>query len=418
LAAGQITGQIAWTATGFSATTYGQIDARYFVTGQPYAYRLTISSPASSKTPYKVQFWGNFENPSDALHLQYVSGPLNISQAGVIVPNPIGVPGQTFGILIEGWGCSVGGCIGDTGNSVTFTLELTPLADFKLSNDTVAGCKSVTGLVELLSPAPAGGVVLSVSDTLASATTPATVTISEGATKKSFSIKTTPVAANESGTVTVNLGGASLSQPLTVRPMGMASVSLTPTSVVGSQPVTGKATLECKAGPGPITVDLSSTNATVASPVAANIVVPQGVQSANFDVTTNAVQTRSYATIAGTANGITKSKKLTVNVAAAVAPISLKFGSVAVGQTSAPLNATLTNKGAVAFSVDSISLSGTAASWFAQTNNCPASLAAGASCTIGVTFTPQAAASKSAKLAIQTSATSTPLSVSVSGTGI
>jgi hypothetical protein len=200
--------------------------------------------------------------------------------------------------------------------------------------------------------------------------------------------------------------------------MGMASVSLTPTSVVGSQPVTGKATLECKAGPGPITVDLSSTNATVASPVAANIVVPQGVQSANFDVTTNAVQTRSYATIAGTANGITKSKKLTVNVAAAVAPISLKFGSVAVGQTSAPLNATLTNKGAVAFSVDSISLSGTAASWFAQTNNCPASLAAGASCTIGVTFTPQAAASKSAKLAIQTSATSTPLSVSVSGTGI
>jgi hypothetical protein len=185
-----------------------------------------------------------------------------------------------------------------------------------------------------------------------------------------------------------------------------------------SQPVNGKATLECNAGPGPVTVDLSSNNAGVAYPVAASIAVPQGLKSANFSVVSNAVPARSYATIAGTANGITKSKKLTVSVAAAVSPISLKFGSVVVGMTSASLNAILTNKGAVAFSVNSISLTGTYASWFARTNNCPASLAAGTSCTISVTFKPLAVASKSAKLTIATSATSTPLSVSLSGTGI
>jgi hypothetical protein len=78
----------------------------------------------------------------------------------------------------------------------------------------------------------------------------------------------------------------------------------------------------------------------------------------------------------------------------------------------------LTNKGAVPFSVSSISLTGTGAAWFAQTNNCPASLVAGASCVISVTFTPQTALTKSAKLSIATSATSTPLSVSLSGTGI
>jgi hypothetical protein len=72
----------------------------------------------------------------------------------------------------------------------------------------------------------------------------------------------------------------------------------------------------------------------------------------------------------------------------------------------------------VPFSVSSISLTGTGASWFAQTNNCPASLAPGASCTISVTFTPQAALSKSAKVSIATSATATPLSVSLSGTGV
>ena len=142
------------------------------------------------------------------------------------------------------------------------------------------------------------------------------------------------------------------------------------------------------------------------------------MQSATFDVVTNPVLAKTTATISGTANGITKSKVLTVTPAAVVAPTSLKFGSVTVGQTSAPLTATLTNKGAVPFTVNGISLTGTYASWFAQTNNCPANLAAGASCTVSVTFTPQAALSKSAKLSIATSATSMPLSVSLSGTGI
>ena len=305
-------------------------------------------------------------------------------------------------------------------NSLSVSVNPTPsaLADLTLSKSTVAGCKGVTGWVTLSAPAPVGGTVVAVSDTLASTTTPATIKIREGATSNYFTISTMPVAVNQTGTVTASLGRASLSQPLTVRPMGLTSVTLTPTSVVGSQPATGKATLECNAGPGPITVDLSSNNPAVASPVAASIVVPQGVKTANFDVTTTAVQAKSYATISGAANGITKSKKLTVNVAAAVSPTSLRFGSVAVGTASAPLNTTLTNNGATAVSINGIGLTGTAASWFAQTNNCPASLAAGASCTISVTFTPAAAASKSAKLSIATSATATPLSVSLSGTGV
>ncbi len=297
-------------------------------------------------------------------------------------------------------------------------IPLGVLRNFTLGSAMVAGCKSVKGTVGLSSPAQPGGLVLGVSDTLAAAAAPETVKIPEGATTKTFYFKTVPVTALESGTVTVSLGGEGLSQPLTVRPMGLSSLTLSPTTVVGSQPVTGKATLECKAGPGPVAVDLSSSNPAVASPVAASIVVPQSLQSSNFNVVTNAVQAKSYATITGAANGISKSKKLTVNVAAAISPTSLKFGSVPVGQTGAPLNTTLTNKGAAAFSVNSISVTGTAATWFARTHNCPASLPAGASCTIAVTFKPLAAASKSAKLTVATSATSTPLSVSLSGTGI
>ena len=289
---------------------------------------------------------------------------------------------------------------------------------FSLSKDLTPGCKPVTGTVTLMQPAPAAGLIATLSDTLVSASTPATLKFLAGATRKTFSVSTFPVDIAETGTVSVTLDGESQSLPLTVRPMVLSSLTLKPSTVVGSQPVVGKAALECKAGPGPVTVDLTTSAAEIAYPVAASIAVPQGVSSASFDVVTNPVLARSSAIIAGTANGITKSKKLTVNVAATVSPTGLKFGSVAVGQTSAALITTLTNKGAVPFSVNSIGLTGTAASWFAQTSDCPASLAPGASCTVSVTFEPISAASKSAKLSIATSATATPLSVSMSGTGV
>lgn len=289
---------------------------------------------------------------------------------------------------------------------------------FSLSKDLTPGCKRVTGTVTLAEPAPAAGLVATLADTLDSASTLPTLRFVAGATRKTFSVSTVPVDTAETGTVSVTLDGKTQSLPLMVRPMVLSSLRLTPSKVVGSQPVVGKATLECKAGPGPITVDLSSDNAGVAYPIAASIAVPQGDSYAAFDVVTNPVLAPSSAIIAGTANGVTKSRKLTVNVAAAVSAKSLRFGSVAVGTTSAPLTTTLTNWGAVAFSVDSIGLTGKYASWYAQTNDCPASLAAGASCTVSVTFSPQALATKSATLSIATSATDTPISVSLSGTGI
>jgi hypothetical protein len=292
------------------------------------------------------------------------------------------------------------------------------LAALTLGASVVAGCRSVSGKILLSAPAPTSGTVVTISDTLNSATSPVGVTVPGGATTRSFSIKTNPVAATESGSVIAKLGPTTLSQNLAVRPIGLAAVTLTPTSVVGGNSALGKALLECAAAPGAIEVVLSSSNSAAASPDAPSIFVPQGMQSATFDVTTNSVLARTTAVISGAAGGIQKSKLLTVTPAAVASPTSLKFLNVTVGQTSSALNVTLTNKGTVPFAIDTIGVTGTYAAWFAQTNDCPASLAPGGSCTTGVTFTPSAAASRSAKLQIYTSATSAPLSVSLSGTGI
>jgi hypothetical protein len=54
---------------------------------------------------------------------------------------------------------------------------------------------------------------------------------------------------------------------------------------------------------------------------------------------------------------------------------------------------------------------------FTQTNNCPASLAAGSSCTIMVTFTPSAAMKQTGTLTITDNAGGGQQTVALSGAG-
>lgn len=95
-----------------------------------------------------------------------------------------------------------------------------------------------------------------------------------------------------------------------------------------------------------------------------------------------------------------------------VSPAFLGFGAVAVGTTSQPKAVKLTNQLSTAVNLTSISTTGD----YVQTNNCPASLAAGASCTINVSFQPTAGTVIPGALSFSTSATG-PAPVSLNGTG-
>src|SRR5256884_4260307 len=71
-----------------------------------------------------------------------------------------------------------------------------------------------------------------------------------------------------------------------------------------------------------------------------------------------------------------------------------------------------------ALSVSSIAVTGTNTGDFAETDNCGGSVAAGASCTINVTFTPGAAGSRTAAISITDNAPASPQTISLSGTGL
>ena len=100
-----------------------------------------------------------------------------------------------------------------------------------------------------------------------------------------------------------------------------------------------------------------------------------------------------------------------------LSPLSLNFGSQKVGSKSAPQTVQLTNTGAAALSITKLIDNGADSKDFPQTNNCPSSLGAGASCTITVTFQPQKAGPRNAQISITDTGGGSPQLVPVSGTG-
>jgi hypothetical protein len=102
------------------------------------------------------------------------------------------------------------------------------------------------------------------------------------------------------------------------------------------------------------------------------------------------------------------------------APVNLSpptFAGQMVGTTSEPLSLKLKNGGPTPLSISSVRIDPPTGE-FIQTNDCGLSLAANASCTINVTFSPAAAGTPMATLIVTDNAGNSPQTANLSGTGI
>ncbi len=132
-----------------------------------------------------------------------------------------------------------------------------------------------------------------------------------------------------------------------------------------------------------------------------------GTRQATISVVDNAAGSPQTASLTG------------VGAAASVSfsTSNITFGNTTVGTTSQPGGVTLFNTGNTALSVASVTITGANAGDFAQSNNCTPSVAAGGNCTISVAFSPSVAGTRTAAILITDSATGSPQSVGLSGTG-
>ena len=220
---------------------------------------------------------------------------------------------------------------GGTSNAINFDI-FPVFTSLTVSPSSVVGGNSSTGTVALSGAALSGGATVMLSSNNPAATVPANVQVAGGATSATFTITTTPVSGATAVNISGSYGGVTKSSNLTVNPITLSSLSLSPSSVTGGNTSTGTVTLNGPAPGGGASVTLSSSNTAVA-PVPAAVTVPEGATSVTFTVTTTPVSGATVVNISGSYGGVTRSSNLTVNLAS-LSSLSLIPSSVVGGSSS------------------------------------------------------------------------------------
>jgi hypothetical protein len=224
--------------------------------------------------------------------------------------------------------------------SDTLTVNPVVVSAVGIYPASVASGAAAIGTVYLTLPAPANGATVTLTSSSASAVVPASVTIPAGATSAQFSIATGIVATRTSATLSAAFGGVTKSSTLTVNPIVVSSLALSPAVLAGGVPpstntvyLTGPAV-----GAGAV-VTLRSSSASAVVP--ASVTIPAGATSAHFSITTTSVAAATSVTISAAYGGVTKTATLTVNPAAA--SLLVLYPTVLVGGVSSTANTVYLN---------------------------------------------------------------------------
>jgi hypothetical protein len=286
---------------------------------------------------------------------------LTSTNPNAIVPPSIVIPaGQTqgtFTITTTPVATSQTATIAATSaNSVTAVLGLNPpdpttgnIGSVNISPNPVVSGNGATGTVTLSNASPAGGVLVNLSSNNANAVVPASVVVPAGQNTVTFPVSTSPVASNQTATITA-VSSNSFSTVLNLDAPGagqgtLQGVTITPNPVVSGNVATGMVTLPSPAPAGGILVTLSSNNPVASVPP--SIIIPAGQTSGTFPVTTTASGNQETAVVTATsANSVTGT--LTLNPPSAglgtisgvsVTPNPVKSGSGATGTVTLAANA-------------------------------------------------------------------------------
>ncbi len=185
------------------------------------------------------------------------------------------------------------------------------------------GGTTITGTVTLSQGAPASGadIVLTLDSTAAASFDSAaplastTISIAAGVTTGTFTVYTSPVLANTNVQVKANYQGSFKIAQFVVVPW-LQQLSITPTSVVGGNGLTGKITLSSPAPAGGMQVDLKSDiPALIFFPGGNTITVPAGQTTMPFNISTNGVAVQTVGNVTATVLGLGKSQAITLTLA-------------------------------------------------------------------------------------------------------
>lgn len=195
---------------------------------------------------------------------------------------------------------------------------------------------------------------------------------------------------------TESVGTASAADTVTLKNTGTTSLTISSIAITGSDPADFAQTHTCGSSLAP---GASCTINVNFKPIAS------GTRTAAVSVRDSAAASPQSVSLTG------------IGTTARLSPATVNFGVVSIGTTTLPQNVTLTNIGTTVLRISSVSVSGLNAGDFAQTHTCGSSLAAGASCTVSVTFRPRAKGTRTAQLVITDNAAGGAQNVALTGAG-
>ena len=315
---------------GFSSVTAPQnslaLNPRYLIGGNQATGTITLAAPA----------------PSGGTTVALSS---NQTAAATVPPSVVIAGGQTTAsfpistkLVTRDSPLYISAIFGTT----TLTNTLVPqalLGSLTVSPPTMIGGTSATGFVFLNAGAPAGGIVVTLSSNNGAASVPSTVSVSEGTTSASFPITTTAVALTTSVTISGTYNGAVVIKGMTLIPLTPASVTLSPSSIIGSTASTANKVTMNGIAPADTVVNLSSNNSGVTVPASVTVAAGTSV-SPVFTITTSLVSATTQVTISASYNGVSKMATLTVNpiVATPVLSPTSVVGGVSTTANKVTLN--------------------------------------------------------------------------------
>jgi hypothetical protein len=209
------------------------------------------------------------------------------------------------------------------------------------------------------------------------------------------------------GAPVVNVAPASFTFATTN--VGSTSAATTVTvSNTGTAPATGVAIANSNAVEFPTTTTCSASLANGASCTISATFSPSAAGARSATLTVNSSAGAKTVALSGTGN--------VVAPGALSVPGPYAFAAQTIGSASAPAAFTLTNVGGSAVTISAVT-SSNAAEFAVGGSTCGGTVAAGASCSFNVTFTPSAPGARATSVTIASTGAGSPQAIAVTGTG-
>jgi phospholipase C len=269
--------------------------------------------------------------------------------------------------------------------SSTITLKsITPSANFVVTSNNCGSSVTVGNSCNMeveFQPTQAGPLTGTLTIVDSGVTSPEVVNLSGIGTNISVS----PLSLTFASTL---IGSTTSSKSVTLKNIGTSAISISSIAAAGEFAQTNACGSSLAAGAScAIHVTFSPTTS--------------GTIEGGVSVISSDPANPITVDLKGTATGVNLSQ------------MALTFPTTKVGATSSPIQFTISNTTKVPINIGTAVTTST----FAQTNTCGAAIAAGANCTVSVTFTPTATGAVKGSFSISTSDFQSPQVVTLNGTG-